>query len=130
MRTTCVRAVLISAAVLAAVAAPIAVPHAGAEGFPTIDGQFSGGGVIGEGGVLNLTVTGRGGVPASGVDAVAVNVTVTNPTVPSFLTIWPTGEARPTAANLNFVPNQTCRTWSSPGRCRWADLDLQPCRHR
>ena len=35
-------------------------------GFPSIDGQFSGGGVIGEGGVLNLTVTGRGGVPAIG----------------------------------------------------------------
>ena len=55
-------------------------------GFPTIDGQFSGGGVIGEGGLLNLTVLVGVVFRRSGVDAVAVNVTVTNPTVPSFLT--------------------------------------------
>jgi endonuclease YncB( thermonuclease family) len=46
-------------------------------------------------------------VPASGVDAVAINVTVTNPTLPSYLTVWPTGTPQPTAANLNFVPGQT-----------------------
>ena len=60
-----------------------------AEGFPTIDGQFSGIGPILPGGVLNLTVTGRGGVPATGVDAVAINVTVTEPTGNSFLTVYP-----------------------------------------
>jgi hypothetical protein len=78
-----------------------------AEGFPTIDGQFSGIGPIGPAGVLNLTVTGRGGVPASGVDAVAINVTVTEPTASSFLTVYPTGSARPLASNLNFVAGQT-----------------------
>jgi hypothetical protein len=62
---------------------------------------------IAAGGVIDLMVTGRGGVPASGVGAVALNVTVTNPTGSSFLTVWPTGAVMPLAANLNFVPGQT-----------------------
>jgi hypothetical protein len=55
---------------------------------------------------LNLNVTGRGGVPA-GAAAVALNVTVTDPSAPSFLTVWPAGVARPNASNLNFVPGET-----------------------
>ncbi|HTJ73922.1 MAG TPA: CAP domain-containing protein [Acidimicrobiales bacterium] len=62
---------------------------------------------IGAGGSLNLQVTGRGGVPATGVSAVVLNVTVTQPTAASYLTVYPTGEAMPLAANLNFVPGQT-----------------------
>ena len=57
---------------------------------------------VGAAGVIELQVTGRGGVPATGVSAVVMNVTVIEPTAPSFLTVWPTGEARPLAANLNF----------------------------
>ena len=39
-----------------------------------------------------------------------VNVTVTNATAPSYLTVWPSGQALPLASNLNFgagatVPN-------------------------
>src|SRR5688572_16066576 len=62
---------------------------------------------VGPRGVTDLVVTGRGGVPAAGVGAVALNVTVTNPTASSFLTVWPTGAAMPLAANLNFLPGQT-----------------------
>ena len=36
-----------------------------------------------------------------------MNVTVTQPTAPSLLTVWPTRETRPTASNLNYVANQT-----------------------
>ena len=61
----------------------------------------------GAGGVIDLVVTGRGGVPDSGVGAVALNVTVTNPTAPSYLTVWPTGAPRPSASNLNYTPGQT-----------------------
>ncbi len=78
-----------------------------AQGFPTIDGAFSGVGSIGPGGVLELTVLGRGGVPASGVDAVAINVTATGSTSESFLTVYPTGTARPMASNLNFTAGRT-----------------------
>jgi plastocyanin len=59
---------------------------------------------------LDLQVTGRGGVPATGVTAVALNVTAAFPTAESYLTAWPAGESRPTASNLNYragviVPN-------------------------
>ena len=67
--------------------------------------------------------TGTGGTPASvpadqnvtltvpnlptGTTAVAMNVTVTNPTDVSFLTVYPAGANRPFASNLNYGPNQT-----------------------
>ena len=73
----------------------------------TIDGQFDGGGLLGAASVLNLTVLGRGGVPMSGVGAVAINVAVTSPTAYSFLTVYPSGSTRPIASNLNFVAGQT-----------------------
>ena len=75
--------------------------------FPTVDGQFQGTGLFSPGSVLDLTVVGRGGVPATGVDAVVVNVTATNPTAASYLTVFPTGTTRPTTSNLNFLAGQT-----------------------
>ena len=74
---------------------------------PTVDMQFSGAGPIKTNTATSLLVAGRGGVPSSGVGAVVLNVTVSNPTVTSFLTVWPSGVAQPTASNLNFVPRQT-----------------------
>jgi IPT/TIG domain/Fibronectin type III domain len=56
---------------------------------------------------MNAQITGLGGVPASGVVAVVLNVTVTNTTSPSYLTVWPAGVPRPLASNLNFVANQS-----------------------
>jgi hypothetical protein len=56
---------------------------------------------------LDLQVTGRGGVPATGVSAVVLNVTVTEPATRGYLTAWPAGDPRPLASNLNFAPNQT-----------------------
>lgn len=73
----------------------------------TIDGQFEGGGQVGTGSVLNLLVSGRGGVPTSGVEAVAINVTVTQPTAYSHVTVYPTGSTRPNASNVNFTGGQT-----------------------
>jgi len=73
----------------------------------TSDGQFAGSGALGPGGELDLTVLNRGGVPASGVAAVVLNVTVTDPTAAGYISAWPAGNARPTASNLNFTPGQT-----------------------
>ncbi len=55
-----------------------------------------------------VTVVGvsTSGVPAD-ADAVVLNVTATGPTAGSFLTVWPNGEARPTASNLNFAAGAT-----------------------
>ena len=62
---------------------------------------------LGAGGRRDLQVAGGGGVPSSGVSAVVLNVTATAPTASSFLTVWPAGEPRPQASNLNFTPGQT-----------------------
>ena len=57
-----------------------------------------------------LRVLGKGGVPSSGVGAVALNVTVVageNPTIGGgFVTVYPCG-TRPDASNLNFTTGQT-----------------------
>jgi hypothetical protein len=101
---------LVALALFAAAAVVVAIGPATsvrADGYPTIDGQFSGTGVVGAGQTVTLQVAGRGGVPASGVGAVALNVTVTNTTAPSFVTVFPTGSQLPRASNLNFVAGQT-----------------------
>jgi len=64
-------------------------------------------GPVGPSSTVNVQVTGRGGVPASGVAAVAMNVAVTDPTGSGYLTLYPAGTARPLAANLNFTPGKT-----------------------
>ena len=56
---------------------------------------------------IDLAVVGRGGVPAAGVDSVVLNVTVTEPTAESFVTVWPNGEAQPLASSLNMVAGET-----------------------
>jgi hypothetical protein len=64
-------------------------------------------GQLGADQTLNLQTTGAGGVPPSGVSAVVLNVTVTNASAPSYLTIFPSGASPPLASNLNFVAGQT-----------------------
>ncbi len=59
------------------------------------------------GAVLELRVTGTGEVPASGVEAVALNVTVTDPQAAGFVTVYPCGQAPPLASNLNYVAGET-----------------------
>ena len=67
----------------------------------------SGNAALGAGGTMDMQVTGRGGVPSTAVSAVVLNVAVTGPTAFSYLTVFPTGESRPLAANLNYSPGQT-----------------------
>ena len=76
-------------------------------GASTVDGGSAGGGPVQAGSSVNVTVTGRGGVPRSGVGAVVLNVTAVAPTASSYVTVWPAGEAQPLASNLNLTPGQT-----------------------
>ena len=66
---------------------------------------------VGPGSTRVLTVAGRGGLPAMGdavpPTAVVLNVTVTNPTANSFLTVWPDGSTRPLTSDLNYRPGLT-----------------------
>jgi hypothetical protein len=75
-------------------------------GQPTVDGAGSGGGALGPGESRPLAVLGRGGVPATGVAGVVVNVTVVAATAGSFVTVYPSGAVRPYASNLNAGPGQ------------------------
>jgi hypothetical protein len=62
---------------------------------------------LGAGEAIDLPVTGVGGVPSSGVTAVVLNVTATSPTASSFITVYPAGQTRPNASNLNFTAGET-----------------------
>lgn len=75
----------------------------------TRTGEGRGGavGAVPAGQSIDLQVTGVGGVPASGVTGVALNVTVDGPTGSGFVTTWPTGEPRPNASTHNFTPGLT-----------------------
>jgi hypothetical protein len=54
-----------------------------------------------------ISIAGQGGVPATGIGAVALNVTVTAPSQTSYITVWPTGGNRPNTSNLNMTEGQT-----------------------
>jgi hypothetical protein len=62
---------------------------------------------VGPSQTINVPVTGKFGVPSTGVTGVAVNVTVDQPTSSGFLTVWPTGEQQPLASSHNFVAGLT-----------------------
>ncbi len=66
-------------------------------------------GRIGDGRVLEMPVLGRGGVPASGVAAVSLNVTATNTGGPGgwgYLTVYPC-DSEPRGSTLNFTAGRT-----------------------
>ena len=62
---------------------------------------------VAAGGTVHLRVTGRGGVPPSGISAVVVNLTVTAPAKPGYVTVYGDGTSRPAASNLSYVAGQT-----------------------
>ena len=66
-----------------------------------------GGSPLGANATLTIPILGQGGVPATSVSAVVLNVTVTNTTAPSYLIVFPAGVALPVASNLNWNPGQT-----------------------
>jgi alpha-tubulin suppressor-like RCC1 family protein len=56
---------------------------------------------------IALKVLGRDGVPATGVAAVAFNVTAVGPSSGGYLSAYPDGSTPPGTSNLNFAPGQT-----------------------
>ncbi|MEV5974268.1 hypothetical protein [Streptomyces sp. NPDC051921] len=62
---------------------------------------------VGPNGTVRLKVAGQGGVPAEGLTAVVLNVTATNPTAPSYVSVYPHGTQRTASSNLNFVAGQS-----------------------
>ena len=71
-------------------------------GETTVDAQHQGTGIMGAAATYTLPVRGRAGIPGAAT-AVAVNITATGTTDPTFVTAYP-GSTRPTASNLNPRP--------------------------
>ncbi|MCE6998286.1 putative Ig domain-containing protein [Saccharothrix sp. S26] len=65
------------------------------------------GGAVGPRRSVDVPVTGFAGVPATGVGAVVVNLTGTEPTADTYVSAYPAGEAVPLASNLNLTAGQT-----------------------
>jgi hypothetical protein len=76
-----------------------------------LDTRASGISTLGPGGMIAVQVAGQKGVPpmmaAISPTAVVLNVTVTNPTSASYLTVWPDGASQPLASDLNFAKGET-----------------------
>jgi subtilisin family serine protease len=74
--------------------------------------------------VLEVPMADRAGVPAGGVVAVSINLTVTSTVAPSeggYATVFPCGSSIPNASNVNFttgqtVPNSVISPLSADGR--------------
>ena len=66
---------------------------------------------LGQGATRTVQVTGRSGsggsIPATGVAAVVLNITVTTPTASGYLTVYPTSGTKPNVSTLNFTPGIT-----------------------
>ncbi|MEV4947617.1 hypothetical protein [Streptomyces sp. NPDC053755] len=64
-------------------------------------------GKVGAGGWARLKVTGVAGVPSLTVTSVVLNVTATNATAASFVSVYPDGTPVTSASNLNFKAGKT-----------------------
>ncbi|MFF7182869.1 hypothetical protein [Streptomyces sp. NPDC008121] len=64
-------------------------------------------GKLGAGGWARLKVAGAAGLPSLTVASVVLNVTATNPTASSFVSVYPDGTPVTSASNLNFKAGRT-----------------------
>ena len=67
----------------------------------TRDGTGVSAAVVGPDSTISLQIAGSGGVPVSGVTAVVLNVTAVAPSQSGHITVYPSGQTRPLASNLN-----------------------------
>jgi len=62
---------------------------------------------LGPGERVAIDVAGVGAIPSNGVVSVAINITSTDATSDSFLTVWPSDRPQPDTSNLNPRPGRT-----------------------
>ena len=72
-----------------------------------LSGAPNAGATLGAGGSIDVQITGVGNVPVTGGEAVVLNVTATNTTASGYITVYPTGQPRPLASNLNWAAGKT-----------------------
>jgi hypothetical protein len=91
-----------------AVAATKFVPMSPTRILDTREGLGAPNGSVPDGGQIDLQITGRAGVPETGVSAVVLNVTATESLRAGYISAFPAGSRRPTVSNLNVeAPSQT-----------------------
>ena len=66
---------------------------------------YGGSGAVAANTARTLTMTGAGGVPATGVSGVVLNVTAVS-SAAGFLTVYPADVSAPNASNVNFTAGQ------------------------
>lgn len=64
-------------------------------------------GKVSANGTVRIKVAGIEPIPDTGVTAVAMNVTVTNPDKAGYITAYPDGTGKPATSNINFATGQT-----------------------
>jgi hypothetical protein len=64
----------------------------------------NGGPALGQNSQRDFAIRGNCGVPTS-AKAVSLNVTITAASTTSFITLWPSGSARPLVSTINFTQN-------------------------
>jgi hypothetical protein len=74
--------------------------------FTTADGLYQGTAPLRADSVYTIPIAGRAGIPEDAA-ALVLNVTVTEPQAPGFVTVFPCDQPRPNASNLNFAAGQT-----------------------
>ncbi len=73
---------------------------------------------------FSLQVTGRGGVPRRGVDAVVVNMVAVSPSTEGWVVGWPTGETMPVVSNVQYQPGRTVATLAVVTVGEGGEIDL------
>ena len=73
----------------------------------TRDGTGGVSGPVAPGATIRIAVDGHGGIPTTGVSAVVVNVTVTQPSNYGNIAVYASGATMPGTSNLNFIAGQT-----------------------
>lgn len=89
-----------------AAAGPTVVSSDGSSVIPVTPARLHDGRVT-AGTETPVAVLGRGGVPLVGVDAVVLSVLVSGSAAGGHVTVFPTGELRPNASNINYIAGQT-----------------------
>ncbi|MCX5123620.1 hypothetical protein [Streptomyces sp. NBC_00347] len=83
-------------------------PYAPTRLLDTRNGTGTKAGKVAGRGTTRVKVTGTGSIPADGfVEAVALNVTVTNTVAPGHVTVWDGDTAAPETSNLNYATGQS-----------------------
>jgi hypothetical protein len=83
---------------------PVGITSSYCASLPSANSKLT---TLGAGQTENVTVTGVGGIPSSGVSAVVLNLTAIGPTSGGYLTAFPAGATKAVVSTVNFNKGET-----------------------